>query len=186
MSPDGGTIAPVAQPAAVYNKETGRLEQLVSDRDGDGKADTRASMDGNRLLKIEIDRDNDGRVDRWEYYGEAPTDRVIPGSPVGRAEIQRVDEADGAGDRVTRREFYEQGQLRRVEDDSDANGRTDRWEFYENGLLARIELDAQGRGFADRRFFYRRDGSIERVDVNPKGDGTWSPARQPAASHATR
>ncbi|HYU79134.1 MAG TPA: hypothetical protein VEK56_09120, partial [Vicinamibacterales bacterium] len=49
MSPDGGTIAPVAQPAAVYNKETGRLDQLVSDRDGDGKADTRASMDGNRL-----------------------------------------------------------------------------------------------------------------------------------------
>ena len=42
--------------APVYNKETGRLEQLLSDRDGDGRQETRAFMDGAQLQRIEIDR----------------------------------------------------------------------------------------------------------------------------------
>src|SRR5262245_38432746 len=54
---------------AVYNKQTGRLEQLTADQDHDGKNDTVAYMDGTRLKRIEIDRDGDGATDRWEIYG---------------------------------------------------------------------------------------------------------------------
>ena len=54
--------------STVYNKESGKLEQLVSDRDGDGRAETRAFMDGAVLKRIEIDRNGDGVVDRWETY----------------------------------------------------------------------------------------------------------------------
>jgi len=52
----------------VYDKQTGRLQVLKYDSDGNGKADTTSHMDGARVLWIEIDKDEDGHVDRWEYY----------------------------------------------------------------------------------------------------------------------
>jgi hypothetical protein len=163
-SPTGATATPV------YNPRDGRLEQLVSDVDGNGTLDTRGYLEGRRLARIEIDRNDDGRPDRWEFYrdlngGTAP--------PTPQPEIERVEEAEGAEHRITRREFYEHGQLRRVEDDSNVDGQVDRWEHFENGLLIRIELDLTGAGFPVRRLIYRRDGTIDRVEVNPEGDGTW-------------
>src|SRR5262245_13220540 len=62
------TQASAERAKPIYNKDTGRLEQLVSDRNGDGKIDTRAVMDGVRFKSIEIDRNGDGQPDRWEYY----------------------------------------------------------------------------------------------------------------------
>lgn len=160
----------------VYNKETGRLEQLVSDSDGDGKVDTRAFMNGRRLERIEVDRNGDGTPDRFEYYAEAPPHRVVADSPAGRNEVERVEEANGPDARITRREFYEAGEMSRVEDDSDADGRVDRWEHYDAGVLSRIDVDLQKLGFPNRRFHYRRDGSIDRVEVDPDGAGNWRPA----------
>src|ERR1700722_7992697 len=53
----------------VYDKQTGELQLLKYDSDGDGKVDTWSYMDGTRVLRIEIDKDEDGKIDRWEYYG---------------------------------------------------------------------------------------------------------------------
>ena len=167
---DTNTGAP-AQP--VYNTGTGRLELLESDRNGDGQVDTRAFMDGARLHRIEIDRTGDGRVDRWEHYGESPAGGRAAGSTAGLPPIVRAEEASGADHRITRKEFYEKGVLRRVEEDTDANGRFDKWEHYENGVMARIDLDLTGAGFPDRRLIYRRDGNVERVEVDPEGRGQW-------------
>src|SRR6476469_6440508 len=55
----------------VYDPDTGRLQQLRYDSDGNGKVDTVSYMDGARVLRIEIDKDEDGKVDRWEYYDAA-------------------------------------------------------------------------------------------------------------------
>lgn len=173
---DNASPAASATATPVYNKESGRLEQLVSDSNGDGKVDTRAFMDGRRLERIEVDRNGDGSVDRFEYYIEAPPERVNPNSPAGRAEIERVEESNGADTKITRREFYERGELARVEDDSNADGRLDRWELYDQGLLTRIDIDLKGSGFPTRRLVYRRDGSIDRVEVDPDGTGTWREA----------
>jgi hypothetical protein len=163
-SATGATTTPV------YNPENGRLEQLVSDIDGDGSVDTRGYLDGRRLTRIEIDRNGDRRPDRWEFYRDLNTGGTVP---TPQPEIERVEEADGPEHRITRREFYEHGQLLRVEDDSDLDGQADRWEYYESGLLTRIEMDLTGAGFPDRRLIYRRDGTIDRVEVNPEGDGVW-------------
>lgn len=163
-------------PTPVYDRETGKLAELVSDTDHDGKVDTRAFMDGRQLLRVEVDRNGDGKPDRFEHYTQAPPDRVIPDSPLGRAEIERVDEANGADDRITRREFYERGELARVEDDANGDGRLDRWEQYENGVLSRIDIDLKGLGFPTRRLVYRRDGSIDRVEIDPDGNGAWREA----------
>jgi hypothetical protein len=165
-----------AKATPVYNDKSGQLEQIVSDSNGDGKIDTRAFMAGRVLQRIEIDRDADGAPDRFEYYGEAPPERVDPASPAGRAEIERVEESNGPDKRITRREFYDKGQLARVEDDSNNDGRLDRWELYDAGVLARIDMDLKGSGFPTRRLVYRRDGTIDRVEVDPDGTGAWHEA----------
>lgn len=168
---NGSTPAVTATP--LYSQESGQLEQLVSDTNGDGVVDTRAFMRGRRVDRIEVDRNRDGVFDRFEYYDERPPERVDPTSPDGRVEIARVEEANGLDTRITRREFYARGELARVEDDADADGRLDRWETYDAGVLARIDMDLNGSGFPNRRLVYRRDGSIERVEVDPDGTGNW-------------
>lgn len=159
----------------VYSQQTGRLEQLVSDRNGDGTIDTRAFMSGTLLQRIEIDRNGDTRPDRWEHYQKAAAVRAT-----SNVEIDRAEEANGPDDRITRREFYEGGVVVRVEEDTDADGRMDKWEHFERGQLARIELDLKGAGFADRRMVYRRDGSVEKVEVDADGRGDWRPFKPPA------
>lgn len=171
---------PAGPPATpVYNQTTGRLEQVLSDTDGDGKVDTRAFMDGRRLQRIEADRDADGRPDRWEYYVDAPPERVRPDAPDGYTEIERVEEANGPDARITRREVYEQGQLARVEDDSDLDGHVDRWEYYDHGVLSRLEMDLKKAGFPNQRMLFRKDGDIQRVEVDPTGSGVWHEAPAP-------
>jgi hypothetical protein len=160
------------QVTPIYNKTTGRLEQLVGSRNGDGRVDTRAQMDGARLRSVEIDRNRDGRPDRWEYYEPDQTTR--------RSMLVRAEEANGPDGRVTRHEYYDKGAIQRVEEDTDGDGRIDKWEAYEEGSLARMDLDLSGRGFPDRRLIYRRDGTLERTESDPTGDGRFKP---PSTGH---
>jgi hypothetical protein len=154
-SPSGPRVAPV------YNQETGKLEQLVSDRDGDGRAETRAFMDGATLKRVEIDRNGDGTPDRWEFYRSASAVPII----------DRAEEANGRGHQITRREFYAGGAIQRVEEDSDLDGRQDKWEWYDNGVLSRVELDLVGKGMPSQRLVYSADGAVVRVETDPDGDG---------------
>src|SRR4029453_10390184 len=156
----------------VYNQQTGRLEQLIGDRHGDGKVDMRASMSGTHLTLIEIDRNRDGHADRWEYYGQAP-----PGeAKTIRVLLIRAEEANGPDSRVTRREFYIKGILDHVEEDTDVDGRVDKWEQYEDGAVVRIDLDLSGGGSPDHRMIYRADGSLETTTVDVTGDGRFKPS----------
>jgi hypothetical protein len=157
--------------APVYNRETGKLEQLVSDRDGDGRPETRAFMDGAVLKHIEIDRNGDGKPDRWEYYTGGPF--AGAGAGLGAPAVERAEEANGPDARITRREFFSGGVVQRVEDDTDANGRTDKWEWYEKGQLARVELDLVGKGFPSQRLVYGDGGSVIRIETDPDGDGVF-------------
>ena len=164
--PPGAANTPVSP---IYNPRSGRLEQIVSDRNGDGIVDTRAFMDGPTLQRIELDRNGDSRPDRWEYYRKVE----LAGAALP-VEIERAEEANASDQRITRREFYAAGTVSRVEEDTDADGRVDKWEHYDHELLARIELDLNGAGFPDRRMLYRRDGSVEKVEVGD-ATGTWRP-----------
>jgi hypothetical protein len=157
---------PVAELAAkgiapVYNEQTGKLEQLLSDRDGNGSKETRAFMDGTAIKRIEIDRNDDDSPDRWEYY----TANVI----------ERAEEANGQTSAITRREFFAAGVIRRVVDDVDADGRPDKWELYEASVLRTVELDLVGKGYASQRLTYGADGNVTAIDTDPDGDGTFVP-----------
>lgn len=166
----GGTSTepPDATATPVYNQQTGRLEQLVSDRDGDGKIDTRAFMDGTRIVRVEIDRDGDGQTDRWEFYEASAAD---PQSST----IEKAEEASGANQTITRREFYVAGVLQRVEEDTDLDGVMDKWETYQSGRLTQVDLDFSGRGRPTRRMIYGADGSVARMEADPDGDGVFEP-----------
>ena len=81
--------------SAVYSRTTGRLEQLVSDENGDGTAEARGFMDGTVLMRIELDRDANGQPDRWEYYEPAPAGSYSDADPAAASRIVRAEEANG-------------------------------------------------------------------------------------------
>ena len=171
-SPAGSTAPADRQVTPVYSKETGRLAELTSDRNGDGKVDTRAFMDGVRVQRVEIDRNRDGQADRWEYYG--------PNTSAGTPQIERAEESEGGNRRIVRREHYDAGRIARVEEDTDGDDRVDKWEYYEDGILKRVELDFDGRGKPTQRLSYGAGGSVTAVESDPEGDGTFVPVKPPA------
>jgi len=167
-----------------YNKQTGRLELLRYDSNGDGKFDTFSYMEGTRILRIEIDQNEDGRIDRWEYYG--------PGQKLEKIGFSRAQDgvedawsfldSEGATERIeisTRRnhkvdriEHYEKGVLIRAEEDGDGDGRFDKWETYDGARLVSVAFDTLHRGTPDRRLTYG-DGGSARLEVDPQGTGTF-------------
>jgi hypothetical protein len=154
----------------IYDQQTGKLDQLVSDRDGNGQPDAWAHMDGAVVKSIDVDRDGDGKADRWEHYA--------PGSPGDTPRLERVEESRAPDGRITRQEFYADGQVGRVEEDTDLDGHVDKWEYHENGRLSRVELDVQKKGFPDRRLVYGAAGGSARIEVDPDGDGVFAPLNQ--------
>lgn len=162
--------ADAPKPTPTYSQQNGKLSELDFDRDGDGRIDTRAYMDGVLVKSIEIDRDGSGKPDRWEYY-EPVTNGVAPaGSPDGHSVIARAEEANGKG-KIDRREFYDNGLIARVEEDTDGDGKTDKWEQYHGGLLISVDLDLHHRGRPERRLVYRADGTLDHLEADPDGDG---------------
>ncbi|MFI5177698.1 MAG: hypothetical protein ACHQO8_04005 [Vicinamibacterales bacterium] len=169
------------RPTPTYNQQNGKLTELDFDRDGDGKIDTRAFMDGVLVKSIEIDRDGSGKADRWEYYEPASGQTAPANSPDGRSVITRAEEANGKAGKITRREYYENGIIARVEEDTDGNGRVDKWETYDHGVLSVVELDLDGRGKPGRRFVYRPDGTLDRLEVDTDGHGNFKVKTTPGA-----
>jgi hypothetical protein len=143
--------ATTSAPTATYDQQNGKLQELDFDRNGDGKVDTRAYMDGVLIKSIEIDRNGTGKPDRWEYYEPVANGQVPAGSPDGHSIITRAEEANGK------------------------NGKIDKWETYRDGLVAIVDLDLNHRGKPQRRFVYGPDGSLDHVEVDVKGDGNFKP-----------
>jgi hypothetical protein len=162
----------------VYNPRTGALEQLLSDRDGDGRKETRAYMEGATIKYIEIDRNGDGAPDRWEYYS-SPT--AAPGGAAPANVIDHAEEANGPGRAITRREFYADGVIRRVVDDTNFDGRPDKWETYDRGVLASVELDLNGAGLPTQRLVYDAAGTVTAVLSDPTGTGVFRPVSVPSS-----
>ena len=181
----------------VYDKQTGRLQLLKYDSNGNGKVDTWSYMDGTRVLRIEIDKDEDGKVDRWEYYDgnqkleKTGTSRANDGKedawlytgPDGS--IVRVEFSTKRDGKATRTEYYEKDALLRAEEDSDDDGKIDKWETYEGGRLAVAAFDTMHRGTPDRRLIHGADGSA-RLEVDPNGTGRFVAVNTPPPRGASR
>jgi hypothetical protein len=88
--PGGYRLLQKAQFQALYGPN-GRIERLLQDRDGDGRAEAVILYrPSGKAERGELDTDGDGRVDRWEHFR---TD--------GTLERTDVDaDGDGASDRT--------------------------------------------------------------------------------------
>ena len=147
-----------------YDQATGKLTRLAYDSNNDGKHDTWAFMDGARLVRLEADENQDGRIDRWEFYRADATKGA-------KQPPERIERSTRFDDKISRREFFENGVMVRVEEDTDANGKIDKWETYSGGTLVMLALDTQGRGKPDRRLVYKADGSLDKIEADPAGSG---------------
>jgi hypothetical protein len=159
-----------------YDKVSGQLTRLDADANGDGKVDTWGYMDGLRVVRVEIDENGDGKVDRWEFHrrqaGEGADTR--PDKTLER--VERATRFDG---RISRWEHFDNGALARVEEDTDGDGAIDKWETYNAGSLSMMTLDTAHSGKPDRRLIYRPDGSLDRIETDPTGSGTFRPVQGP-------
>lgn len=176
-----------------YSKETGRLQRLDYDPDGNGRVNVRTEMDGSRPVRSLIDKNEDGVVERWEYYdqsarvvkvgtasrGDGREDTWLFPAPDGSvARIERSTRRDG---KVTRWEDHGASGITAAREDADGDGRVDRWETYRDGALVMLALDGtRTRGRPDRRLVYAADGSLERLEEDPDGDGVFAQAGRKA------
>jgi hypothetical protein len=160
----------------------GRLESLTYDRNHDGKPDAWLHMRGAHVISADFDDNYDGVIERREFYseeGQATASQGATGGGLpGRTEVIRVEASTRNDGKMNRTETYERGQLARVEEDSNGDGRVDKWETWSNGALVSLALDTRGTGRPDRRILYSTDGSNPRMEVDTKGDGTFTPLKQ--------
>jgi len=155
-----------------YNDQTGRLERITYDRNGDGKTDATTFMNGTSVVRAELDENYDGLTDRWEHYAKSST----PGSAEASARVlEKVESSARTDGKITRWETYERGVLRGVEEDTDNDGRVDKWETWEGGALRVVALATRGGGKPDRRLVYPADGDAPRLEVDGSGTGTFTP-----------
>ena len=168
-----------------YNASTGRLERITYDRNGDGKVDALAYMDGTAVVRAELDTDFDGVIDRIEYdaprtAGSGNSTIGTSGAAPGGGVLTRVEISSRPDGKITRSEYYEGGLRTRAEEDTDGDGCIDKWEAWRDGAISTIALDTQGRGRPDRRLVYGADGSGPSLEVDPDGTGQFRPAPAPA------
>jgi hypothetical protein len=181
----------------VYDQTTGKLQLLKYDANGNGTTDTWSYMDGAHVVRIEVDSDEDGKIDRWEYYGRDELLEKIGFSRLGdgKEDAWKFPSPGGAADRIgistrrdgkiTRTEHYKGDRLVSAEEDVDEDGNIDKWETYEGDHLASVAFDTLHRGTPDRRMVYGLNGSA-RLEVDPAGDGHFSPVNESQAAHARR
>jgi hypothetical protein len=181
------------QPRAEYDKQTGRLRTLAFDATGGGKNNAVGYLDGTRMRRIELDLDANGAIDRWDFYNadgklekvglsqrnDGRMDAEAFYTPEGALRMMRVStRRDGTFDRA---EYFENDVLIRSEDDTNGDGRPDKWDTYRPDadlpaavrpyVVTSTALDETGRGTPTRRLVYGPDGRVERVEVDPDGDG---------------
>jgi hypothetical protein len=187
------------RPRAEYDKVTGRLKRLSYDVNRNGRNDAVSIMDGTRIHRIELDLDENGKVDRWDFYREDRTlekvglsrlnDGVMDSQAYygGDGSLERIEVSTRRDGRYDRVEFYEGGALVRSEEDANGDGRPEKWDTYRPNpgapvgqpayAIASSAFDDEGRGVPQRRFVYGEKGSVDRVEIDPDGDGHFEPQR---------
>jgi len=178
-----GSVAAAAQ-QPTYDGKTGKLTQLIFDRNRNGVMDTWTEMDGSRPIRSRIDQDEDGKIDRWEYYDDQGKilkvgfSRANDGKPdawsfpgADRHDRPRRDLLDGRreGDRSLGVLHGEPGSCASNRNTT-GDGRVDMWETYEAGALKTAAYDENGDGRPDRRLTYN-DGQLALIESEPDASG---------------
>ncbi len=135
----------------VFNQQTGELETLIYDVDGDLRLDNWTYWENGHRVRHEIDDDEDGRIDRWHFFDVNDAEDAVP----EREGFSSVD--DGVMDAW--RYFEKDGELERIEFLNGSSDRVVKTEFYSRGALMRTEADTDGDGEVDDRVVFFEDPS---------------------------
>ena len=159
---------------------SGKLRKIEYDRNNDGKVDAWGYMDGSRVVRVETDENGDGQVDRWEFHRESatPVPATRPGEDPVDPTVERIEFSTRFDGRVSRKEYFTDGVLSKIEEDTNGDGKMDKWETYTDGSLSVLALDTEGRGTPNRRLIYRPDGSLDHIEADPNGSGTFTTLKQ--------
>ena len=180
---------------ATYDERTGRLKELTSDANRNGRIDTWTEMDGSRPVRSRLDRNEDGRIDRWEYYdasgrlAKVGFSRRDDGKPDAWAEpgadgrISRVlVSSTGDESKIDRWETFDSSApprpdgtlpLLTAEEDTNHDGRPDKWEKYSGGELQTAAFDENADGRPDRQLTYR-GGTLILIETEPDASGRFT------------
>jgi len=193
-----------AQPE--YDPNTHLLTKLYYDANKNGKNESTAYMRGAHIVRVELDWDENGKVERWDIYNDDGSlqkvglatrndgvmDNQVFYSPSGA--MERIEISTRRDGRFDRTEYYTNNVLIRSEDDTNHDGRPDKWDTYmpvakaAAGLpaytITSTAFDEDGRGKPTRRLIFGSGGSIVRVEIDPDGDGIFSPLQ--TSGHRTK
>jgi len=183
-------------PRAEYDSETGRLRTLAFDATGGGKNNAVGYLEGSKMRRIELDLDANGSIDRWDFYdADGKLEKVgLSQRNDGRMDAEAFYTADGAlrlmristrrDGTFDRSEYYENNLMVRSEEDTNRDGKTDKWDTYRPAgnvppgvqpyAITSTAFDETGRGTPTRRMFYGPGGRVERIEVDPDGDGLFT------------
>ncbi len=149
-------------PYQMLYQPDGRIERLLFDRDGDGRADMVVMYGATGKPTVsEIDGNIDGVVDRWEYFDGS-------GALLKTGRARHKPGTADSWDVVDKT-----GESTRFEFDEDGDGKVDRTEHVSQGKVFLEELDTDHDGKPDRRLFRAGDGAILKIEVDKDGDGFW-------------
>ena len=135
-----------------------------------GKKEAQPGKEAQAAPPVQQDSDSSQRVQmpqpvRLRRGGVESPDKTIE-------RIERATRRDGV---VSRWEYFDNGMLTRVEEDKDGDGKIDKWETYSDGSLSTMAIDTRHRGKPDRRLVYRPNGTLDRIEVDPTGSGSFNP-----------
>ena len=183
-----------ARVTAAYDPDTHLVSRLDYDDQMTERIVARTYFSDGRAVRLEVDPDGNASIDRWEYYGaDGSLERLGTSSRSdGREDTWvtqsgysiRVDISTRRDGFIDRREFHEQGALIRTEQDTNFDRLADEWQEFDNGKLRVLLVDTERRrGRPNRRLVYGLDGSLTSFELDPDGDGQFTPQQiQPGSS----
>jgi hypothetical protein len=161
-SPASGWIMIEKGPYQLLYQPDGKIERLLYDQNGDGRADMVVMYGANGKPSVsEIDGNIDGVVDRWEYFDES-------GDLAKTGRARRQPGKPDVWDVVDKT-----GETSRLEFDEDGDGKVDRTEYVSRGKVFLEELDTDHDGKPDRRLFRDPDGALLKIEADKDEDGFW-------------
>lgn len=152
---------------AIYNHPS---EGLTRDFDGDGNADERVILAGDRIDRVEYDRNHDGKVDRIIHYGlnhlpdRAEFDNDFDGRLEGRERYDENEPVEWSQDRdgdgvVELRAVYVHGVVVK-EETFNKHAQITRTIEFRGSVPVSGEFDADGDGVLDTARTYDANGEI--------------------------
>lgn len=81
----------------VIDRESGAVQRVMYDLDGDFRIDRWSELEGERVVRTAYDLDDDGQIDHWEYFRHDGSTRRVDADTDGNGQTDVRLLFDNAG-----------------------------------------------------------------------------------------